>query len=218
MKLVMKLIIKTHNLVQWSMLFFVLVLLSSCSNRNTRYFPPIKLKKAVLENKKNVILAAQLMSEQEQDDYFGINLLESGYCVVLLRIENRSSGRCVFRPSYCDMPRESGYEIAPSMHYDTYARVVWGCIPALVFWWPAIPFFIIPHALYWSNYNWTTSNNIARKTLEHDETFVVEPYETVQKLLFIKEENFIPVFDIALFNETDQELMVYTVDLRNKTK
>jgi hypothetical protein len=194
-------------------IFTSLVLLTGCGPRETRYFPAHKHKHAIDITHKDLQVCLRLLDEQDCYDYFGYALTNLGYQALHLTVDNYGPDEYVFRPSYLDLPRESGEQIAKNMHYDTYTSVVLMTLPALIFLWEAIPLVVVPHGIYCKNYNAKTTQYIADKTLEHDETFSIAPYETVQKLIFVKSEALKLMFELKFFNKTSRKLLTYDINL-----
>jgi hypothetical protein len=190
----------------------LLILLTGCGSRDTRYFPRLDKSKAIPIQKNSVTISVHALSAQDCDDYFGIDVMAHGYRPLLMTIENHSSDTYIMRPSYFDLPRVSGKEISRLMHYDTYSRVAWLTIPALIYLWEAIPFLIIPYGFACKRYNDKTTRNIRKKTWGRSEVLTIAPYETIQKFIFILDKTFTSPFEIKLYNETQRKLEVYTMN------
>ena len=196
-----------------SIMCFVLILLVGCGPQNTRYFPHLNRDKTISAGKNDVIVSVHMLSHQDCDNYFGIDVIRQGYRPLMLTIENRSSDTYVLRPSYFVLPRVSGKEISRLMHYDTYRRMAWLTIPALIYFWEAIPLLIVPYGFSCKHYNDKTTRNIRKKTWGRSEVLTIAPYETVQKFIFVVNAAFASTLEIKLYNETTQKLETYTINV-----
>lgn len=192
----------------------ILFILPGCGPRSTHSFPKLNSATTVVvpNEKRNVFITAHCMSHAECAAYFGEDLGLHGYQPLVLTLENKSLNSYTLRPSYLALPRVSGKEISRLMHYDTYQRVVWLTLPALFFWWPAIPIFIVPYGMACRHYNDKTTRNIRKKTWGRTETIYLAPHELVQKFIFVSRESFRSHFDLKLYNETTQVIELFHVD------
>lgn len=197
----------------------LLSVLAGCSYgpRDTRYFPKLKAESGVPVAKDNVTITMHPLSCADSEEYFGIDVLSQGYFPLVMTIENHGPDAYTIRPSYFALPRISGKKVSRLMHYDTYQRVVWLTLPALILWWQAIPAIIIPYGLACRYYNDKTTRNIRKKTWGRTEVLHIAPYETIQKFIFVN-ESFSTNFDIKLYNETQKDLEVYSIDITNAIK
>lgn len=195
----------------------LLLLLAGCGPRDTRYFPKLKTASAVPVKKNQVTITTHPLSHEECEEYFGVDVISNGYFPFVMTIENNGPDAYVIRPSYFELPRVSGKKVSRLMHYDTYQRVVWMTIPALIFWWQAIPVLIVPYGLACRYYNDKTTRNIRKKTWGRTEVLYIAPYETIQKFVFVN-ESFHTTFDIKLYNETQQVLEIYEIDVSSAIK
>lgn len=191
----------------------LLMILAGCGPRNTRYFPRLKDSAALVAEKNNITVSVHMLSRIDCDDYFGIDVIAEGYTPLVLTVKNHGADSYILRPSYFALPRVSGKEISRLMHYDTYQRVAWLTIPALIYFWQAIPLLIVPYGLSCRHYNDKTTRNIRKKTWGRSEVLTIAPYETVQKFIFIVDEAFTDELEIKLYNETTRTLEVYAIDV-----
>lgn len=190
----------------------ILMALTGCGPRDTRYFPKLKTNKAAQVTQNNITISINVLSRQDCLAYFDCDVIAQGYRPLLLTIDNTTSDAYVLRPSYLDVERVSGKEIARFMHYDTYNRVLWFVVPAFYYAMPLIPCVIIPYGLSCRHYNQKTTRNIRKKTLGREDTVEIAPYETVQRFIFIPEESFKTILDIKLFNETTRMVEAFSVN------
>jgi hypothetical protein len=190
----------------------VLMALTGCGPRDTRSFPKLKRDKPAQAIQREVEVSVHLLSRQDCVAYFDVDIIAQGYRPLVLTIENSTENAYTLRPSYLDVARVSGKEISRLMHYDTYQRVTWLTLPALIYWWPAIPFLIVPYGLGCQHYNKKTTRNIRKKTLGRDDVVAVAPYETVSRFIFVPAESFKTKFDLKLFNETRTMLETFAVN------
>lgn len=190
----------------------VLMALTGCGPRDTRSFPQLRKQQAAQALQHGVTVSVHLLSRQDCLSYFDVDVIAQGYRPLLLTIDNSTEDGYVLRPSYLLLERVSGKEIARLMHYDTYQRVMWLALPAVIYCWQVIPFVIVPHGLGCRHYNNKTTRNIRKKTLGRDDTLMVAPYETVRRFIFVPEESFRTVFDIALFNETTRKIETFSLN------
>jgi hypothetical protein len=190
----------------------VLMALTGCGPRDTRSFPKLKQQKAAHIEQHGVKVSVHLLSRQDCLAYFDIDVIAQGYRPLVLTIDNDTADGYVLRPSYLGMERVSGKEISRFMHYDTYQRVMWLALPALIYCWQVIPFVIVPYGLGCRHYNQKTTRNIRKKTLGRDDTVTIAPYENVRRFIFVPEESFRTVFDLALFNETTRTIETFSVN------
>ena len=187
--------------------------LAGCGPRNTRYFPKLEKPAARVAIKNNVKVIVHVLSRVECKDYFGVDVLAEGYLPLVMTIENHGPDTYVLRPSYFALPRASGKEISRFMHYDTYQRMVWLSLPALFYFWQAIPLLIIPYGLSCKHYNDKTTRNIRKKTWGRSEVLSIAPYETVQKFIFVAREAAAEQIQIKLYNEITRTLEIYPIDI-----
>lgn len=201
----------THN---WrSLAVCILVLLPACGMRDTRYFPYVNRNQAVMYEKNTIEVSVHQLSEHDCNEYFGVDLMQEGYAPLLLSITNNGPERYTFRPSYLDLERTSGRGVAQLMHYDTYLRVMLLTVPAVFFWWPALPFLIVPYGFSCALYNEKKTKEIRAKALKYDESLIIGPYERVKKFIFVQDYALRRLFDISLFNEDTKQLVTFNIDL-----
>lgn len=198
--------------LQKTLALAMLMVLTGCGPRDTRLFPKLKAEKATQVEQGGVSVSVNLLSRQDCLGYFDVDVISQGYRPLLLTIDNSTSDAYTLRPSYLDVARVSGKEISRLMHYDTYQRVVWFTLPAIIYCWQVIPFVIIPYGLSCRHYNQKTTRNIRKKTLGRDDTLAIAPYETVRRFIFVPEENFRTVFDLKLFNETTKKVETFVIN------
>lgn len=161
----------------------------------------------------DVQLNALWLNESRCKSHFwGVDLAAHEIEVLHIRLVNNGAQCYLFRPSYCSLERIAAEEIAPLLQYDTASRVCWYSLPALLFWWPAIPIFVVPQSFYWSNENRKIYHWLTKTTLGPDTAFELGPYETVEKYIFVPEHaagNQTVLFE--LFDIDTKELVLHTI-------
>lgn len=193
-------------------LVFCLMLLPHCGSRDVRLFPRLKAQKMVAINQSQIEVAVTVMSRKECGEYFGVDVIAEGVRPLVLNINNKSADTYVLRPSYLALTRVSGKEVAKLMHYDTYQRVFWSTWPAIIFWWPAVPFLIVPYGFSCKHYNMKTTKTLRKMTLGAHDVLEIAPYESVQRFIFVPDASFRTIFDIKLYNETKHALEVFPIN------
>lgn len=190
----------------------ILLLLVGCGGpKDVRFFPETKGFSGIRNGLK---VAIHALLPEECISYFGYNVnAESGCSVLLLTIDNDTPDKYTFRPSDFPLKRISGEQVAQGMHYDTYQRMFWLITPALIFYWPAIPFVVIPYGLRCRQYNADITRMLAGKTLDADDTLTIAPYETVQRFIFVPNDGLKPLFTIKLYNETKGNLEQFAMNV-----
>ena len=188
-----------------------LLVLTGCGPRDTRAFPRLKQQAARVEQH-GIEVSVHLLSRQDCVAYFDVDVIAHGYRPLVITIDNGTSDSYVLRPSYVGLDRVSGKEVSRLMHYDTYQRVMWMTLPAVIFCWQVIPFFIVPYGLGCRHYNHKTTRNIRKKTLGSHDTVAIAPYETIRRFMFVPEESFRTIFDVNLFNETTRKIETFSIN------
>ncbi|HBY05872.1 MAG: hypothetical protein UV38_C0003G0253 [candidate division TM6 bacterium GW2011_GWE2_42_60] len=176
---------------QYSFFLFLFVLLFSfpgCFFSPKKRLPTPRVTQIRNKGKHDVQLNALWLNENAcKSRFWGVDFSEHEIEVLQVRLVNNGAQSYLFRPSYCALDRLSVEEVAPLLQYDTTSRVCWYSLPALLFWWPAIPIFVVPQGIYWSNENRRIYHWLTKTTLSQDSAFELGPYETVEKYLFVPE-------------------------------
>lgn len=154
----------------------------------------------------------------EPKEYPGYIAGLEGYAVLHIQLFNRGNATYRFIPSYCTLPRESAFNIAPLVHYDTSSRVTWLSLPALLYLWEAIPLVVMPLGFYWRSWNQEVSAWLERKTLGPLDSFEIAPYENTDRYIFVPEQGPWRYFGISFFEVDEKQLVSFSVTFdREKT-
>lgn len=172
-----------------------------------------RIKQVRSKGKEGLHLSAHWLDEAACKKLFlGVNLIQEDIEILHLKLTNNGEANYTFRPSYCLLERFSVEEIAPLIQYDTSSRVCWLSLPALIFFWPLIPIVIVPQGLYWSHENHKIRRWLHKITLGPVDAFELEPYETIEKYLFVpahaaEEQTFV----FELFDTCSKELVSHSI-------
>lgn len=195
-------------------LLLSLVLVAGCRQKNVKLFPSLKQAKTYQETRDNLSVTVKEFSHKETIDYFGVDLQSHGYQPLQVVMRNMSNNTFIIRPSYITVPLVSGKRIAQWMHYDTYSYVMWSSLPALFFWWPAVPCIIAPAGLGMREYNRKITKNLKYRSLNNKDGLEILPYETITKFMFVYASYYHAPFDISFLNKDTQELQTFFVNLK----
>ena len=160
-----------------------------------------------------------LLSRQDSKEYFGSSslgkdlIINNGYLPIHINIENNTNNYLHLRPSYIDLTIQPSNRIAKLLHVDTSHAMYCLCVPALLFWWQAIPFIIIPMGLNMRRSNQKIGENLQFNALQTWKEVSIAPYEIIDKFVFIRARDFKQRFGIRLFNEDERKLISFDVNL-----
>lgn len=156
------------------------------------------------------VVARLLTPAQVKAQFWGVDVEAYNLAVIALSITNRGNKSYHFKPSYLSLTGKSYDEVAPLFHYDTMARVCWYSVPALIFWWPAIPLFVVPYGYYWRGENQKMTEWLSAVIIDARTYFEVGPYEIVDRFIFVEEPA--PLgFSFSLFDEIARELVTHRI-------
>ena len=164
--------------------FAILFSIPGCRPRAIKQVPPLAEYQHVSE-KRGVLVGVAELSHADAQAIFGTDPRSYGYAVLVLDITNNTSHSLTMYPSYIDLSRSSGKSLSREYHYDTYQWAVAGGVLAALFWWPAIPFVIVPAALGMRSYNKKITRDIRMRTLGPRDILHVGPYERVRRFIII---------------------------------
>lgn len=205
-------------------LYCTLFLLPGCEHQKERdylkRFPRIEYGCDYSGFQNNISLKVHLFSKQDSKDYFGTNnfgfndkVISQGFLPIHINISNDSNCAYTLRPSYLDLLVQPSNRVAKVLHADTYNYVTWLTLPALMFYWQAIPMFVIPMGLNMRRSNQKITENLQHNALQTWKSITISPYETIDKFIFVHIQDFKQSFTLKLFNEDNRKLLTFNVDL-----
>lgn len=160
-----------------------------------------------IKNELGLTIRARILTSAEvKARFWGTDLESYGVDVISLMFINRGNHVYQFRPSYCSLLARPVEEMVPYFHYDTASRVCWLTIPALLFWWPGIPLFVVPYGLYWRSENQKITEQLHEMVLDNRRCFEVAPYEVMERYVFTPAPAQ-PSFTLSLFDDVTKELV-----------
>ncbi len=201
-----------------------LFLLPACEHQKGRdylkRFPRIEYGCDYSGLQDGVSLKVHLFSKQDSKDYFGSTnfgfsdkVISEGFLPIHINISNDSNSAYTLRPSYLDLLVQPSNRVAKVLHSDTYNYVTWLTLPALMFYWQAIPMLVIPMGLNMRRSNQKISENLQHNALQTWKAVTIAPYETIDKFIFVRPQDFKQSFILKLFNEDERKLITFNVDL-----
>jgi len=173
--------------------------LAGCAGYHAK---PLKsLSRGVMPSKKENLVSFDyhIFSKKDCRKYLDRNVIKQGYQPILVSITNNTDNRLDLSMARCSLPCANPEQVAQLVHTSTKGRVLGYGIPGL-FIWP----FLIPAVV--DGINSSEANNLLdkdfeRKTLE--ESQILQPYSTIEGLIFVAIEDFTPDFSITLLDQSN---------------
>lgn len=206
------------------LIFGLLILLVGCNHQKDRdylkRFPRIEYGCDYSGSQNNLNLKIRVFNADDSKQYFGSNnfgfsdkIISQGYLPIHIHISNESNCRYTLRPSYLDLTVQPSNRIAKILHVDTYNYVMLCTVPAILFYWQALPIFIIPMGLNMRRSNKKITENLQHNALQTWKDVTIAPYEAIDKFIFVHTRDFKQNFTLKLFNEDERSLLTFSVDL-----
>lgn len=188
---------------------FLLAIIPGCRPHAIKHVPMIA--HAHEESHSGVICACAELSSQEATAIFTTDPRSYGNAVLVLDITNTTAHPLAIYPSYCDLPRSSGKRLSREYHYDTYQWAMAGGIVAALFYWPAIPFVVVPASLGMRSYNKKITKDIRSRTFGPHDTIRIAPYERIRRFVIIPRDYPWRGARLSILDEKTNQLLTFTL-------
>lgn len=196
---------------------FSLLFLSACFYRkealSLKTFPPIPVSNTWSNDKNDLTLAVHAFTPEESKNYFGVDLLSSGYIPLHFMIRNNGTKSYILRAHYIGLPLTPINKIASLIHEDT-SLFVWGAgSPAFLLFWPATIWVATEGYSMYKN-NQQISNILEQYSIDQEsEELTIKPYDTIHKFMYIDRVSYLSQFSLKLYSEDDKRLLNFEVDI-----
>jgi hypothetical protein len=182
----------------------VLLALSGCASYRSRPLSHLPTRSAQISNEKSVSFAYHIFSKKDCKRYLDRNVIKYGYQPVQITITNNSDKTLHFSRKRISLTTVDVDEVAEKAYTNTAGRSIGYGVGAYLLFWPlAIP--AIVDGIGSSKANEKLSNDYNRKIL-HDQP--INPFETVNGLIFVPVDTFTPNFEISLSHGTSSEPII----------
>jgi hypothetical protein len=162
---------------------FLLAIIPGCRPQAVKHVPVVV--NADEKSQSGIICSLSELSSSEAVAIFSTDPRAYGATVLVLDVTNTTAHSLAIYPSYCDLPRSSGKRLSREYHYDTYQWAMAGGIVAALFYWPAIPFVVVPAAFGMRSYNKKITKDIRSRTFGPHDTIRIAPYEQIRRFVII---------------------------------
>ena len=154
----------------------------------------------------DVAVACKALSNKECKRYLGRDVTKKGFQPVQITVNNQSNKYLLFSPNSISLPCATAEAVASKVHTSTAARTASYSVGSLFFWPLAIPAVV-------DGYGSRTAN----KELDQDyqakiaKDQVLQPYSTMNTLIFVPNESLEDHMDITLVDKTTSAPLRFNV-------
>jgi hypothetical protein len=182
----------------------IIVTLSGCASYKARPLKPIDtVESSPFLDTKAVSFSYRVFDKKDCRKYLDRDVLKQGYQPVHIRLTNSSEKPVYFSRKSISLPTVDAYEVAHKVHTNTAGRAV-GYGVAGLFVWP----FLIPaivDGVGSAEANEQLDIDFENKALNDQ---IINPYETVNGLIFVPMESFAFDFRITLTDPSSSQPIV----------
>ena len=180
------------------------ILLSGCAHYSSRPLNRLVTSVPLSSKEKSVSFAYHVFSSGDCKRHLDRNVLSKGYQPVHITLANNTN-RCIsFSLSNFNFPCVSADEVAKKVHTSTAARATAYGVASLFIWPFAIP--AVVDGIGSHNANKKLNADFDRKALRDE---VIQPFSSINGLIFVAQEHFHPDFTIRLRDaRTNEEFLL----------
>jgi len=179
---------------------------SGCAKYKSQPLPKLQ---AIVEEKKDVEVSAQALTERECRKAFSRRILNKGYQPIQLIIKNKSRYTYILDAANIELQLEPTQLVAKQLHLNTAGRVVSWAAAGLFIW----PFYIAAavEGCRSSDANRELNHDFAQRTISDESRIYIHPGSMINKVIFVTTDNFRNKFNLRLFSKEHDELLDFEV-------
>jgi len=175
-----------------------------------KYQPqPLGMPKALSEEKNEIEVTAQALTESECRKTFSRRILNKGYQPIQLVIKNKSKHTYILDAANIELQIEPAHLVAKRLHLNTAGRAISWAAGGLFLWPLYIP--AVVEGCQSSSANKRLSRDITHRTISDDARIFIYPGSTINKVLFVTDENYRHKFNLHLFSKETDELVTFEI-------
>jgi len=183
----------------------VATLCGGCASYKAVSLPPLQPEFApYVEENDGVIVACKAFSKADCKRYLDRDVISKGYQPVQVTVKNETKKYVVFSEQGVSLPCVPAEEVAQKVHTNTAGRATVYGVGALFLWPLAVP--AIVDGVGSSKANQQLNSDFAAKSA--DQT-VIQPYSTLNGLIFIPSQDYQERFTITLFDRENRQKMMF---------
>lgn len=164
------------------------------------------------QEKSNIKIVTRKLSAKECAACFDEKSVSKKYDVIQLYVKNKNKKPIVLSANNISVPVESSKDVCHKIHRNTAGRVAaYGA--GAFFLWPLI----IPAAVDGaksSTANHRINRDVAVKVLGQNETEIIQPHNSVNKVIFVPKRYSKNEIDVKLINKSSKETVCFTCNVR----
>lgn len=186
----------------------VLFLIGGCAKYRPHH---LKQPADFVIEQENVVLKAELLSNEDCYYYFSRRAVSKGYQPVQLSVRNNSSQTYILNAENIDLPIASRETVARALRLDVAGRVIGWAIPGLFLW----PFLIAAgvEGVKASDANKKLDRDFEQRVLSYNGHVTLSPGAQMNKVFFVHEDDMKYSFDVVLINKQSQQSLPITIEL-----
>ena len=188
-----------YNKVTLPLLAVALLMLAGCAGYKARPLNRALIPTSGDIQEGSVALTYRIFTKRDCAKYLDRDVIAKGYQPVHVTLQNRSNHRYSLCLGNFSFPCADAQEVAHQVHTSTAKRAASYGIGALFLWPLIIP--AVVDGVGSSQANQQLDADFDQKALKDQ---ILEPYTTINGLVFIPVEDFTPHFSLSLVNVTDQ--------------
>lgn len=202
----------------------LLVLLSGCGKQNTRSLDQLPKTNRFICKDTSIKGSYAVLDSKACNAYLGTNIIKKGYQPIYVSITNNSQEAFYFSTKNIDLQTVPPHVIAKRTHTNTtaralgYGQLAWGTLGTSVamagytVMFPPAAIVVVPLAIAASAATITGLVVSTKNSLSHNQdrdiffdthslkNEYLPPHATISGLIFVRNEDFRPMFEIALTN------------------